>query len=119
MKLHYYLSFFFFFFLKTFQNAVKKLNQNFFIKIYLLLKLEFLLPDHLFFRDGSISVDVKNSENLLQIFFRRPVRHDVENDHELPKVDVAVGVRVVHPEDVLLELVGIGVGKAGINIKLN
>ena len=52
-------------------------------------------------------VSVVHPEYVLQVGLRRPVGHDVENDHELPEVDVAVAVGVVHPEDVLLKPLGI------------
>ena len=71
--------------------------------------------DHLLLRDRPVSVDVEYPEDLFQIRFRRSVGHDVEDDHELPEVDVAVPVRVVHSEDVLLQLLSVGVRVAGLH----
>ena len=71
--------------------------------------------DHLLLGNRAVAVDVENPEDLLQVGLRRPVGHDVENDHELPEVDVAVAVGVVHPEDVLLQLIRVGVGVARLH----
>jgi len=72
-------------------------------------------PDHLLLRDRSVAVDVEYPEDLLQVGFRRSVGHDVEDDHELPEVDVPVPVGVVHSEDVLLQLLSVRVGVAGLH----
>ena len=80
--------------------------------------------------DGSVTVYVKYSEDLSQVFLGRPVRHDVQDYHELSamaiesqsslrrcanlissrnslEVNFAVVVGIVHAEDVLLQLVGV------------
>ena len=61
---------------------------------------------------SPVIIDVKDPVDLLEIFLRTAVGEDVEDDHELSEVDVAVVVGVVDPEDVLLQLVRVGVGVA-------
>merc|ERR1712126_760212 len=62
---------------------------------------------HLLGGDGAIRVVVKKAENLAKNLFRSPVRHDVENDHELNEVDVAIIIRVVNSEHMLLHFRGV------------
>ena len=39
---------------------------------------------------GAIVVDVKYSENLLEVLLRTPVGHDIQNNHEFPEVNMTV-----------------------------
>ena len=51
---------------------------------------------HLCRCDDSVTVQVKNSENLTHHFFWSSIIQDVENNHELGEVNVAASVCVVH-----------------------
>merc|ERR1719167_132019 len=52
--------------------------------------------------DGTVAVDIKDSEDLAEHLFGGAVRHDVEHHHELREVNVAVIIGVVDPKDVFL-----------------
>ena len=41
-------------------------------------------------RDGSVIIDVKNAENLFQVFLWSAIWHDVEDYHELSKIYVTI-----------------------------
>jgi len=51
-----------------------------------------------------VVIYVKDAEYLLQVFFWRPVGHDVKDNHELTEVNVTVLIGVVHSEYMTLQL---------------
>ena len=67
-------------------------------------------PLHLLLIDRAVAVHVENAENFLQNLLWGSVGHNVEDQHELDKVNVAVVVGVVDPEDVLLHLGRVALG---------
>merc|ERR1719309_459413 len=54
-----------------------------------------------------ITVHIKHSKYLAKDLLRCSVRHDVENNHELYKVYVAIIVSVIHSKHMFLHLTGI------------
>ena len=67
-------------------------------------------PGHLLLRDRAVAVDVEDTEDLVENLLGGALGHDVEDQHELDEVDVAVVVAVVDPEDVLFHLASILLG---------
>jgi len=64
--------------------------------------LDYLLK--LFQRDCPVIVNVEDTEYLLEILLWRTIGHDIQDNHELTEVDVAILIGVVHSEYVSLQL---------------
>lgn len=55
--------------------------------------------------------------HLFEILLWRSIGHNVEDDHEFPKVNVTITVGIVHSEDVWLQFVRVCVGKTGLETR--
>merc|ERR1712227_358802 len=64
-------------------------------------------PLHLLIGNGPVAVHVEHPEDLTQDLLGGSVRHHVEDDHELHKVDIPIIVGIIYSKHMLLHLTGI------------